>query len=126
MITKLALYLPENIFCSCDEFSVGEFSVSFPHCIFDQLFSTSFPRFINECTIKMLSFHFSCTRFFCFQQIRDFSSHCNWLGTTNILCLYVDGESNQRPLTKGLKFEDWIGLEFSRHLELPIGKFPLG
>ena len=46
MITKLALYLSENIFCSCDEFSAGEisascFSTSFPPSIFDQLFSVS-------------------------------------------------------------------------------------
>ena len=64
MITKLALYLPEIIFYSCDEFSAGEFSAScfstsFPPSIFDELFSascfrlvvfdelfsTSFPRF---------------------------------------------------------------------------------
>ena len=48
MITKLALYLPEIIFYSCDEFSAGEFSASFLPSIFDQLFSascfsTSFP-----------------------------------------------------------------------------------
>ena len=46
MITKLALYLSETIFYSCDEFSVGEFSAScfstsYPPSIFDQLFSAS-------------------------------------------------------------------------------------
>ena len=57
MITKLALYLPEIVICSCDEFSAGEFSEScfsssFPPSIFDQLFSascsTSFPRFMQN------------------------------------------------------------------------------
>ena len=47
MITKLGLYLPEIIICSCDEFSAGEFSAScfstscFRRVVFDELFSTS-------------------------------------------------------------------------------------
>ena len=60
MITKLALYLPEIVICSCDEFSAGEFSEScfsssFPPSIFDQLFSASCFRrvFLDSC--RMLS-----------------------------------------------------------------------
>ena len=46
MVTKLALYLSETIFRSCDEFSAGEFSsscfsTSFPPSTFDQLFLAS-------------------------------------------------------------------------------------
>ena len=67
MITKLALYLPEIIFYSCDEFSAGEFSAkcfstSFPPSIFDELFSTNFPRFplnFNKILLEVIAL-FQC------------------------------------------------------------------
>ena len=47
MITKLGLYLPKIIICSCDEFSTKYFRP----LVFGELFSTRFPRFEIKLTV---------------------------------------------------------------------------